>query len=610
MRNARSTSTRLLLATALCCSCDTSVGDVPQVPGHPDPPAPPGDTGTDARWAPYGVVVSAAVPPPPVSGGTLLVLRDGTLAVAADPDRDQVYFVDLARSKVAFRVKLLPGDEPGRLVEGEAGRVHVVLRGPGAVVSIDRDSGSIVDRRPVCPTPRGLALDARGDLLVACINGDVMRLGATGGDAVLAAHLDDDLRDLVARPGDGGFYATRFRAAEVLVLDENLSLLRRIALPAFHSPAVRGDQAFTPRVAWRAVLIPGTNDLAVVHQRAQATLIAPTVVPAYYTPAFAPGSAVTHATITVVTPGGALVPGPVLDEAVLPVDVALTPGGAGLAVADAGNVQPVGGSGPSVFEALTYEVRSRGPTLRAKVPSTLAIQAVAVAYTPGGSLLVQSREPAVLTNGRGERPIVLSAESRLDTGHLIFHSSTGYDIACASCHPEGGDDGHVWSFAEGLRRTPPLRGGIAHRAPYHWDGAETTLGLLAFDVFTGRMNGPQLGDAELGALGRWLEAIPALPPQRVLDPAAAERGRQVYHEGECASCHGEGAPRFANVATGGVFKAPSLRSVAWRLPLLHDGCAGKLVDRFTTCGGGHAHGRTKDMTVDQRDDLIAWLESL
>src|SRR5215510_5771579 len=32
--------------------------------------------------------VLAATPPPPISGGTLLVMRDGVHAVAADPDRD------------------------------------------------------------------------------------------------------------------------------------------------------------------------------------------------------------------------------------------------------------------------------------------------------------------------------------------------------------------------------------------------------------------------------------------------------------------------------------------------------------------------------------------
>jgi hypothetical protein len=44
----------------------------------------------------FGVTTDPTHPPPPVSGGTLAVLAGSQLAVAADPDRDHVYVVDLA----------------------------------------------------------------------------------------------------------------------------------------------------------------------------------------------------------------------------------------------------------------------------------------------------------------------------------------------------------------------------------------------------------------------------------------------------------------------------------------------------------------------------------
>ena len=34
----------------------------------------------------------------------------------------------------------------------------------------------------------------------------------------------------------------------------------------------------------------------------------------------------------------------------------------------------------------------------------------------------------------------VTATGRFDTGHAIFHSATGGGLACASCHPEGGDE--------------------------------------------------------------------------------------------------------------------------------------------------------------------------
>ena len=85
-------------------------------------------------------------------------------------------------------------------------------------------------------------------------------------------------------------------------------------------------------------------------------------------------------------------------------------------------------------------------------------QPVAVAYLADGRLLVQSREPSALyvysLAHEHELTIELSAKSRFDTGHDLFHVATDAKIACASCHPEGTDDGHVWQFESlGARRT-------------------------------------------------------------------------------------------------------------------------------------------------------------
>ena len=104
--------------------------------------------------------------------------------MAADPDRDRVYIVDLATRGVTT-VMLTPGDEPGRVVEDSAGRAHVALRRGGAVVSIDVAAGTIAGRRSVCAAPRGIAYDPASDLLhVACSEGALVSLPAGGGDAV------------------------------------------------------------------------------------------------------------------------------------------------------------------------------------------------------------------------------------------------------------------------------------------------------------------------------------------------------------------------------------------------------------------------------------------
>src|SRR5580700_8728411 len=134
----------------------------------PDPPPPGGflqvPTGPNGPMQPtFASAVTAATPPPPVTGGTLLVMKDGKHAVAADPDRDLVYVVDLEAASVLHTISLKAGDEPGRVVEDGAGRVHVAVRGGGALVTIDPLAGSILARRTACPAPRGVAWDSSTD---------------------------------------------------------------------------------------------------------------------------------------------------------------------------------------------------------------------------------------------------------------------------------------------------------------------------------------------------------------------------------------------------------------------------------------------------------------
>src|SRR5258706_11844514 len=54
-----------------------------------------------------------ASPPPPISGGTLTVAEDGRTVIAADPDRDLVYVVDIPTRTLRHTIRLARGSEPG-----------------------------------------------------------------------------------------------------------------------------------------------------------------------------------------------------------------------------------------------------------------------------------------------------------------------------------------------------------------------------------------------------------------------------------------------------------------------------------------------------------------
>jgi DNA-binding beta-propeller fold protein YncE len=121
----------------------------------------------------FDTSVSAADPPPAISGGTLAILADGVTAVAADPDRDTIAVANLTTQLLTANIALQPHDEPGRLVADAAGRVHVILRRGGALVTIDPVAGTILARRAACPIPRGVAYDPATDLVhVACMGGE------------------------------------------------------------------------------------------------------------------------------------------------------------------------------------------------------------------------------------------------------------------------------------------------------------------------------------------------------------------------------------------------------------------------------------------------------
>jgi cytochrome c peroxidase len=210
----------------------------------------------------------------------------------------------------------------------------------------------------------------------------------------------------------------------------------------------------------------------------------------------------------------------------------------------------------------------------------------------------------------------LATDTRADTGHEIFHASSGAGIACASCHPEGGEDGRVWRFSGlGPRRTQSLRGGVSATAPLHWDGDMRDLPQIAHEVFTRRMGGPPLSTEESAALSAWVDTIPLLPVSPPADPAAVARGQTVFASAAtgCSACHS--GPRLtsnlnADVGTGKALQVPSLRGLGARAPYLHTGCAATLAGRFSPDCGGDRHGVTGGLTPQQAADLQAYLESL
>ncbi len=556
-------------------------------------------------------VVPRDAPPPPISGGTLAALG-AHMVVAADPDRDAVYIVDLATRSVAT-VALEIGDEPGRVAIDPRGLAHVALRRAGAIVSIDTVTARVRMRRAVCAAPRGIAYDAAQDaLVVACVGGELVAVPALGGESRTIARVDGgDLRDVVVTPDE--LLVSRFRTPELVHVTRDGTVGRRERPDGTTSKR-------EPAIAWRTIPLPG-GGAAMVHHLARVEIPPPPPRSGgnYYGPPPPPpvaslgedtgagdgcDAAVVDYALSIFP---ATAPPLRMVRAVLPVDVAVSPDGHSFSVVAAGNAYNSG------FHSL-YTVGASDPgPCAALVPRTIPYgEATAVTYA-GDDLVVQLREPAVLQLVGKGITIPLSASSRKDTGHLLFHANTGRLIACASCHPEGGDDGRVWKLTEGALRTPSLRGTLAGTAPYHWGGELRSLPDLFTTVMVGRMGAKAPNDGQVSALSGWLQH---LAPPRALGTApddARARGQRLFEDPVvgCAGCHA-GAHFTSNmtvdVGTGRALQVPSLVGVAWRAPYLHDGCAATLLDRFT-CGGAR-HGDVSQLTSADLADLVAYLEIL
>lgn len=594
-------------------------------PNVPQQPIQPSNTGNGLTPLFQGKTERASGKIAPIAGGTLLVTADGH-AIASDPDRDQVHVVDLATRAVAS-VALKEGDEPGRVVEGPPGTAYVVARRGGAVLAVDVAAGTAT-RIPVCAAPRGIAYDAaRSQLYVACRSGLLATVDTKTQEVVARHQLDPDLRDVVL--ANDNLVITRFKAAEVLVVSRDGLVLRRSQpLPRSFSGA-----SVTPAVAYRTLALPGGGVL-VGHVNSSNTTL-PSGAGAYYG-AFCGGS-VADISLSVVssqasadtsassTPGMQTMGTNSLGGATGPVDLALSAQSGRVAILATGNSW----TPPNVNKPANLWLTTRqqletsafagscagGVNPSGSQPSTVPGEPVAVAFDVNDHWVVQSREPAQLTLESGDT-ISLAADRRFDTGFAMFHMNTGGGIACTSCHPEAGEDGHTWHFTVGPRRSQTLEGGASARAPFHWSGDLATFDDLVDEVMLKRMSLAANVDAtQRGALRDWIDSVPKAPTADNLDSDAVERGRVLFEQADlaCATCH-SGADytdnKLHNVGTGGEFITPSLVDVNVRAPLFHDGCALTLDGRFGLCGGGDLHGVTSKLTKDQRADLVSFMRSL
>jgi mono/diheme cytochrome c family protein len=526
-------------------------------------------------------VVHSDEVPPPISGGTLLLIDDGDVAVAADPDRDLVFITRLADLAAFVAVELEPGDEPGRVIVDAAGLVHVALRGGAAIATIDPVDATVVARNETCANPRGLAFDAPNDqVLVACAGGELVT-HEVGGPVIDRIAVAPDLRDVFVDE-DGSIRVSRFRTAELLTLDDGVVVQTE-------RPILFDRVATT---AWRTRAMPYGGWL-MIHQSSTTMpvdLDPPVEESAYGGPDGSGCEGPVASILSVATASGDITSTMPIAFANLPVDVAVSADGQRIAVAVAGQSDVESPSIGAIVGGWMFSSTLPPDPESPCAPAELAPlygQVVAVEWL-GDTLVAQTREPAGLqmySLAYGSYAGVdFGASSRYDTGHELFHQDAGAGLSCASCHPEGGDDGFVWAFApsDRLRRTQSLRVGLAGTEPFHWDGDMDDFAMIANEVHGRRMGAAQQSAQRVAAFRDWVFAIAPSNPER-RDDALAARGSEVFTEAGCASCHNADAlTNGMHTELGGEsLQVPALDGLALRPPYMHDGRAPDLAAAVT-----------------------------
>ncbi len=235
-------------------------------------------------------------------------------------------------------------------------------------------------------------------------------------------------------------------------------------------------------------------------------------------------------------------------------------------------------------------------------------------------------------------------------GKKLFHTSTGLlstnsRISCAGCHPEGQHDGVNWDFTQfrdGKRNTQNLSG-VFGTQPLHTIGDRDEVqdfehNIHALHFGAGLANGPD--NASVGApnagrsqdlddLAAYVNSIPVRnesPFRNIADQsltASAAAGKSLFENSEtgCHYCHPEplftdnilhDVGTFLSIDTSGYqgYKTATLREIYATDPYLHAGHANTLTDVLVLRNPFDEHGKTSQLTAQQRTDLIAYLNSI
>lgn len=212
-------------------------------------------------------------------------------------------------------------------------------------------------------------------------------------------------------------------------------------------------------------------------------------------------------------------------------------------------------------------------------------------------------------------------------GELYFNDGTRCFQqwqSCESCHPNARNDGLNWDLLnDGLGNPKNSKSMLlAHQTP---PAMVTGIRASAEVAVRAGMKFIQFHitpDEDAVAIDSYLKSMPPVPSPYLENgklSTAAIRGRQIFKQAGCATCHP--APLYtdlklhdagigSNEETGRKFDTPTLVE-CWRTaPYLYDGRAATMREVLEQYNPADQHGQTSKLTAQQLDDLAMFVLSL
>lgn len=588
---------------------------------------------------------ASAVVPASLSGGRVVAIRGGALAI--DEDSGDLVRTDAQGKKVS---SLAIGRGAGQLVvDAKAGRAYVADRGHDRVTVVDLATMSVVDGFTTRVEPYGLALTPdRGTLLVTTVaDHQLTAFDTSTGMERWSIDVGPEPRGIAISPS----------GEHALVTFLTTGVVGRMTLGDAESPPKIGyvglDPASRPVLGSRPVDPPLSDEGKSFARNAFAVTFVGHDVAVVPHQLSTPHLATDNVEVeTSGYGGGNGFTAPVSHRlAFLGMPDAGSKAAVRTAFATTNLHQPralaydgqsdtlyVAGYGSDDVVAIAnVSQASVHPTWTSSVTGSSGVCGPdGLAVDPdGGDVLVWcslSREIVRLAGDPSSSavPTVVNRSDELATSTLSASAQRGRDLfrrgratqistfgamACASCHAEARADGLSWRLQGKNLQTPLLAGRLEGAHPFKWDGKDPDLEASLTNTVT-RLGGTGISKAEAADLAAFLESIEPPRGPSIDDASAVARGKELF-ESEitgCAACHS--GPLYTDqnqydLSTDlGDVDTPSLIGLAASAPYYHDGSAATLEALLMGNASIHGMGDIAQLTDAQISDLVQYLQTL